>query len=101
MFVRPESNSRPTAWQTVAQPTEPPARGLIGVRNSCVGKRQVAVKQTHFIAGSRHLVFVIRNAKKKAKGMKEQRQDTPANRSRFKSCFRAATVMYWKSINFH
>ena len=27
-MVRPESNSRPPAWQPDAQPTEPPVRGL-------------------------------------------------------------------------
>ena len=27
MLVRPESNSRPPAWQPGAQPTEPPVRG--------------------------------------------------------------------------
>ena len=30
MMVRPESNSRPPAWQPDAQQTEPPVRGVVG-----------------------------------------------------------------------
>ena len=53
VLVRPESNSRPPAWQPDAQPTEPPVRGgLISNKrewNNCFIKNAPQKKKTRLL----------------------------------------------------